>query len=517
MEIVENKAVLLKVRDPDRITSVIPKSKLMYSEGENYHEVLVHWGLDEMQVLKNLKVQNVPSPIKGKYVWPGQFKPFDHQKETSSFLTLHRRAFVFNEQGTGKTASAIWAADYLINLGYIKRVLIVCPLSIMDAAWRADLFTFAIHRRVDIAYGHKDKRKKVIEGNAEFVIINYDGIEIVHEAIANADFDLIIVDEANAYKNPTTNRWKLFNALIKPHTWLWMMTGTPAAQSPVDAYGIAKLVNPAGVPKFFSHFRDQVMQKITMFKWIPKLNSEEIVHGVLQPAIRYTKEECLDLPEITYQTREVPLTAQQQKYYDLLRKQMLVHAAGEEITTINAAANLNKLLQLSSGAVYSDTGEIVEFDASNRLKVLKEVIDESSHKVLVFAPFRHAIEVIRDSLEKDGYTVDLIHGGVPVNKRTEIFKKFQETPFPRVLIIQPQAASHGVTLHAANTIVWWGPITSYETYAQANARVHRSGQKNPCTVIKLRGSSVEKKLYEALQNKQDIQGSIMALYGELLS
>ena len=115
MDIVENKAVLLKVRDPDRITSVIPKSKLIYSEGENYHEVLVHWGLDEMQVLKNLKVRNVPSPIKGQYAWPGQYKPFDHQKETSSFLTLHRRAFVFNEQGTGKTASAIWAADYLMN------------------------------------------------------------------------------------------------------------------------------------------------------------------------------------------------------------------------------------------------------------------------------------------------------------------------------------------------------------------------------------------------------------------
>ena len=135
----------------------------------------------------------------------------------------------------------------------------------------------------------------------------------------------------------------------------------------------------------------------------------------------------------------------------------------------------------------------------------------------MFAPFRHAIQVIKESLEKDGYTAEVIDGSVPVNKRTDIFKRFQTTPEPRVLIIQPQAASHGVTLHAANTIVWWGPITSYETYAQANARVHRSGQKNPCTVIKLRGSNVEKKLYEALQNKQDIQGSIMALYNDLLS
>lgn len=225
----------------------------------------------------------------------------------------------------------------------------------------------------------------------------------------------------------------------------------------------------------------------------------------------------MDLPELTYQTRDVPLTAQQEKYYEKLRKEMLVRAAGEEITTLNAAANLNKLLQLSGGAVYSDTGEVIQFDASNRLRVLKEVIDESSHKVLIFVPFKHAINIIHESLTKDGYTADIISGEVPVNKRTEIFKKFQETSNPRVLIIQPQAASHGVTLHAANTIVWWGPITSYETYAQANARVHRSGQKNPCTVIRLRGSNVEKRLYEALQNKQDIQHNIMALYGELLS
>jgi SNF2 family DNA or RNA helicase len=259
------------------------------------------------------------------------------------------------------------------------------------------------------------------------------------------------------------------------------------------------------------------MQKISMFKWIPKPNSEELVHNILQPAIRFTKEECLDLPELTYQTRDVPLTAQQEKYYEKLRKEMLVRAAGEEITTLNAAANLNKLLQLSGGAVYSDTGEVIQFDASNRLRVLKEVIDESSHKVLVFVPFKHAINIIHESLTKDGYTAEIISGEVPVNKRTEIFKKFQETPNPRVLIIQPQAASHGVTLHAANTIVWWGPITSYETYAQANARVHRSGQKNPCTVIRLRGSNVEKRLYEALQNKQDIQHNIMSLYGELLS
>ena len=171
VEIIENKALLLKVNDPDRITGVIPKSKLMASKN-NYHEVLVNWGLEEAQVLKNLKIKNVPSPITAQYNWPGLYKPFDHQQETSAFLTMHRRGFVFNEQGTGKTASVIWAADYLMNLGMIKRMLVVCPLSIMDSAWRADLFTFAIHRTVDIAYGTREKREKIINSDAEIIIIN---------------------------------------------------------------------------------------------------------------------------------------------------------------------------------------------------------------------------------------------------------------------------------------------------------------------------------------------------------
>ena len=516
MEIIDNRALMLKVRNPERITDIIPKSKVI-SSNENYHEVLVHWGLEEAQVLKNLKIKNIPSPIKAKYDWTGLHKPFDHQKETASFLTLHRRAFCFNEQGTGKTASVIWAADYLMKLGLIKRVLVICPLSIMDSAWRADLFTFAIHRTVDVAYGARDKRKKIVNGNAEFVIINFDGLEIVQDEIEKAGFDLIVIDEANAYKNPTTTRWKVLNRLVKPDTWLWMLTGTPASQSPLDAYGIAKLVNPEGVPKFYSHFRDQVMQKITQFKWVPKHDSETTVHNALQPAIRYTKEQCLDLPEMTYTTRDIPLTAQQQKYYDRLRNEMLVRAAGEEITTVNAAANLNKLLQLSAGAVYSDTGGIVEFDASNRMKVLKEVIDESSHKVLVFVPYRHAIQIVSEELTKSGYTTEVISGEVPVNKRTEIFKRFQETSEPRVLVIQPQAASHGVTLHAANTIVYWSPVMSVETYLQANARVHRAGQKNPSTVVHLQGSGVEKRMYKMLQEKVDVHNKIVDLYGELLS
>ena len=233
-----------------------------------------------------------------------------------------------------------------------------------------------MHRTVDIAHGDREKRTRIINSDAEFIIINYDGVEIVRDVIAENNFDLIVIDEANAYKNVATKRWKILNSLIRPDMWVWMLTGTPASQSPTDAYGLAKIINPSGIPKFFGAFRDQVMQKVTTFRWIPKPTSEKTVHEALQPAIRFTKEECLDLPDMTYVMRDVPLTSQQTKYYENIRKHMMTVAAGEEITTVNAAANLNKLLQLSCGAVYSDTGEVIQFDASNRLRVLKEAIDE---------------------------------------------------------------------------------------------------------------------------------------------
>jgi SNF2 family DNA or RNA helicase len=477
----------------------------------------VKWGLEEAQVLKNLRIKNVPSPIEAHYDWPGLHKPFAHQRKTAAFLTLHRKAFCFNEQGTGKTSSVIWAADYLMNIRQIKRVLVICPLSIMQSAWQNDLFKFAMHRTCAIAHSYsREKRIEAIKSDAEFVIINFDGTEIVFDALDAADFDLVVVDECSALKNPTTNRWKTINKLVKAKTWLWMLTGTPAAQSPVDAYGLAKMVNPSGVPKYTGAFKDMVMQRVTQFKWVPRPRAEQVVHQVLQPAIRFTKEECLDLPDITYTTREVPLTPQQTKYYKLLREQMVAVAAGEEVTVVNAAAKLNKLLQLSCGAVYSDTGEIVAFDVKNRLAALKEVIEEASHKVLVFVAYTHAIHIIHEELTKAGITAEVINGKVPVTKRSDIFNKFQTDQHePQVLIIQPQAAAHGVTLTAANVVVWWGPITSTEIYLQANARTHRTGQRNPVTVVHLQGSDAEKKIYKMLSGNIDIHSRLVDLYKNL--
>jgi SNF2 family DNA or RNA helicase len=280
----------------------------------------------------------------------------------------------------------------------------------------------------------------------------------------------------------------------------------------LDAFGIAKLVAPEKVPRAFTVWRDKVMMQITRFKWTAKANARQDVFKALQPAIRFTKAECLDLPEVMYQTREIPLTPQVNKYYKELKHQMLIEAAGEQISAVNAAASLSKLLQISGGAVYTDKRDVIEFDVSPRLNALMEVLDETEHKVIIFVPYRHTINVVVAHLIKEGVSNEIINGDVAARERSNIINRFQTMESPRVLVIQPQAASHGVTLTAANTVVFWSPVMSVETYLQCIARIDRVGQVNKMTVVHLQGSEVERKMYAMLQGKVDMHEKLVDLY-----
>jgi SNF2 family DNA or RNA helicase len=519
MEILNNQAIKLTVPEHivPHITNNILKSEILERKG-NLTDVLVYWGVDEMTLLNQIVSfrNNLPSPITRDYNWPGLYTPFDHQKVTSEFLSINSKAFCFNEAGTGKTSSVLWSADYLMNLGKIKRVLIICPLSIMYSAWQGDIFMTCMHRSSAIAHGTAEKRTKIINGEYEFVIINYDGVAVVRDVIEKANFDLIVIDEANAYKTISTSRWKTLARIMKPSTRLWMLTGTPAAQSPLDAYGLARLVCPSRVPKVTAGWRDKVMYQVTRFKWVPKRNAKDEVYKALQPSIRYAKADCLDLPDVMYQTRDIPLTPQVEKFYRLLKSEMLIEAAGAQVTAVNAAANVNKLLQISGGAVYTDKKEVVEFDISPRLAALQEVLDETEHKTIIFVPYRHTIEVVSRYLNKNNITNEIINGSVSATERAAIIGRFQTSDSPKTLVIQPQAASHGVTLTAANTVVFWSPVLSVETYLQCIARMDRVGQKNKMTVVHLQGSEIEKRMYAMLQGKVDLHTKLVDLYREEL-
>jgi SNF2 family DNA or RNA helicase len=387
----------------------------------------------------------------------------------------------------------------------------------MHAAWVGDINNSVMHRSTVVAHHSSAMRRvELVQGDYELVIANYEGLNLIADEVNNdGRFDLVIVDEANAYKNPSTQRWKSLAKIVRPHTYLWMMTGTPASQTPVDAYGLAKLVNPSGVPKFATAWRDKVMNKITTFKWAPKPEAKRLVHEVLQPAIRFTKAQCLDLPPVVTVTRDVPMSPQQSKYYKLLKEQMLFQTAGETISAVNAGVAVSKLLQISAGAAYTDNKETVEFDAAPRMKVLMEILEETDRKVIIFAMFRSSITTITAHLTKNHIPNAQIHGDVNATKRGQIINDFQNTDAVRVLVMQPQATAHGITLTAADTVVFYGPLMSVEMYLQCIARADRKGQdSDKVTVVHIQSSPIEVRMFKAMAGKVGEHALLVGLFNQ---
>jgi len=503
------KALALKLNNPNRVLDCIPTAKPFEYQGVPL--VVTPHRLDEVRVLRNLGIQ-APSPILYYYDWPGQYTPYDHQKQTAAFLTLHQRALVLNEIGTGKTQSSLWAADYLLKTKQIKKVLILSPLSTLERVWADGIFMGFPNRKFAVLHGTAKKRLELLKRDVEFYIVNHDGFPIISEQI-HGMFDLIIVDEAAVLRNPSTQRFKIFRKWIEANhsTRLWLMTGTPTPNDPTDAWALAKLVNSPYCTKTFTSFREQVMMKIGQWKFIPRPESVEIVKNILQPAVRYTRDECFDLPDTVVQTRSVELTTEQKKHYQQMLRHFVTEMSAEgTITAVNEAVKIQKLVQICCGVAYGDDGQNIEVDATPRVNLVKEVIEEAGEKVIVFVPLTGTLHMLEKELSKH-WSVGVVNGEVSSSKRNDIFHNFQNNKHPHVLIAHPATMAHGLTLTTASTIIWYGPINSNETYTQANGRIERIGKKHVSNVIHIEATDLEHRMYERLKNKQKLQGLLLDL------
>ena len=505
------KALALKLSNPERVLATIPTAKKLATSAGDV--VVAPHKLDEVRVLRNLGIQ-APSPILHYYDWPGRFKPYHHQRQTAAFLTVHPRALVLNQIGTGKTKSALWAADYLMNEGAVKKVLIVSPLSTLERVWGDEIFTSLFHRKGLILYGTAERRKKLLKTKADFYIINHDGFGIIAEDPA-CDFDLIIVDEAAVLRNPSTRRFKTLKKYMtkRPDTRLWLMTGTPTPNEPTDAWSLGYLVNNPYIPATYSAFKEQVMYKQGMYKWMPRPESAEIVRHVLQPSVMYQRDECFDLPDTIFQTRHVELTAEQKHHYQQMHKHLIAEMEQGQITAANQAVKMMKLIQIACGVAYADDGQNIEIDASPRVSAVEEIIEEAGEKVILFVPLTGTLKMLERHLSKR-WTCAVVNGEVAASKRAEIFDAFQNHPDPKVLIAHPATMAHGLTLTAASTVIWYGPIASNEQYVQANGRVERIGKKHVSNVVNIEATALERELYKRLADKQSLQGILLDLIKE---
>lgn len=503
------KALALNLTHPNKVLDTIPTARLLNFNGKDL--VVTPHRLDEVKVLRNLGIK-APAPILYYYNWSGRFEPYEHQKMTAAFLTMNQRALVLNEIGTGKTQSSLWAADYLMKIGAVKKCLIVSPLSTLERVWGDGIFMGFPHRKSVTLHGTAKRRIKLLNTEADFYIINHDGFGIIAEE-AIGKFDLVIVDEAAVLRNPSTTRFKAFNKWMgkNPETRLWLMTGTPTPNDPTDAWALAKLVGSPYCTKTYTSFRDQVMMKIGQWKFVPRPESVEIVKGILQPAVRYTRDECFDLPDTVFQTRKVELTAEQKQHYQKMLRHFVTEMASEgTITAVNEAVKLQKLVQIACGVAYGDDGQNIELDCAPRVNLVKEVIEEVGQKVIVFVPLTGTLHMLEKELSKN-WTTAVVNGSVSSAKRNEIFHDFQNSKHPHVLIAHPATMAHGLTLTSASTVIWYGPITSNEQYVQANGRIERIGKKHVSNIVHIEATDLEYRMYERLRNKQKLQGLLLDL------
>jgi len=507
-----NKALVMRLRDPNRVTSVIPSAKTFEHNGKQF--VAVKHGPEETKVLRNIGI-DAPSPILHHYDWPGQFKPFDAQVEAAAFMSLEHRAFNLSDLGTGKTLATLWAYDYLRSVGLVKKALVVTPLSTLERTWADEVFKHFPHLETAVLYGSRDKRLKLLEEDVDLYFINHHGIKLSGFADAlklRADIDLIIIDEiAQVGRNAGTDRYRTLLDICNRQTSrkVWGLTGTPTPNTPTDAWAQCRLLVPERVPPYFNKFKNLVMRQINQFLWVPRPEALDVVHEAMQPAIRFKRDECVDLPPCMYEMRYAPLTSEQsQAYKDMLTK-LRIEAAQGEITAVNEAVKAQKLIQVACGVVYDGDGNEVNFAAGPRMDVGLEIVEQAGAKVIVFVPFRSVIQKVVDMLNKNGYTTGVIHGGVSKNERDKTFAAFMKSHNPRVLVAQPAAMSHGLTLTEANTIVWYAPISSNETFEQANARITRPGQKHSQLIVMIEGTPMEQKYYARLKDKQRVQGLLL--------
>lgn len=504
----EKKALVLNPVEPGMLCNLLPMAKAFPFRGQTLYAV--PHDIDVVRLLRNVGVK-APSPILHHYDWPCAFPdgPFEKQRQAAEFLTLHPRCFNLSQMGTGKTAATLWAFDYLRSIGKRKRMLVVAPLSTLERTWGDEIFKHFPQLTFNVLHGTKQRRLRLLEQERDIYIINHDGVEVVLDALLKRDdIDVLAIDEIATYRNSKTNKYEAIQKLCAPvERAVWGMTGTPTPNEPTDAWAQVRLVNPSNVPRYFGRFRDMTMIKVNTFKYVARHDWLETVRKAMQPSVRFTREE---LPITTTAMRHVELSAEQKRTYESVRLKMKAEAEEGTVRAVNEADKLMKLVQVAAGAVYTTEGETVTLDNKARVAEVLDIVEQSEGKVIVFVPFVAALNHVRDQIAKH-YPTELVYGETKKADRDAAFWRFQNLPSSesRVLVANASVMSHGLTLTEANTIVWFAPTVSSDTFDQANHRIIRTGQERKTFIIMIEGTAVERKIYERLQQRQSSQGLLL--------
>jgi SNF2 family DNA or RNA helicase len=442
---------------------------------------------------------------------------FDIQKKSCAVMVGEYRDYNLNDLGTGKTRCALWSFDYLRKKQLVKRMLVVCPLSTMNRVWEREILTEFTDLTCAVLHGSREQRLKQLNRNVNIYIINHDGLKTIYsELLERTDINVICIDEIAAFRNmnPRSARVK---RLAHNKKYVWGMTGSPMPREVTDVWSQCCIVTPNTVPKYFSWIRAVLMTKGPKgpYDWVPRPNAEAMAINYMKPAVRFTIDEVTELPSKVMQYHEVPMSAQQTKIYNEIRTKAVSMIGTKIVDALNAGAAIQKLLQIACGYVYTreedanKNRETITLDNSDRLQYTLDLIDSTSRKAIVFVPYLNALNGVSAMLTKNKVDHAVVYGGITKTHRNLIFSAFQDTAKYKVLLAHPVCMSHGLTLTAANTIIWFGPTLSLDTFYQANGRITRLGQEHKQVIAMLGGTKVERRIYTILAENEKVQAHFL--------
>lgn len=443
---------------------------------------------------------------------PIKTEPYEHQKEAFNFaMKLYddtknsRGVAMLVEMGCGKTLTAISVAGELHNSGEIKKLLIVCPLSI-TSVWKEEFLKFAdFDYELLILKGSAEKKTELLQKmqghRLQVAVVNYESVWRLEKEIAKWNPDLIIADESHKIKTHNIAASKTMHRLGAKAKYRMILTGTVITNKAIDVFSQYKFVDPSVFGNSFYAFRNKYFDMVGYGGYTPVLKES-------------MKADCLDLPPTTDIIRYTELEPKAMNIYQSLVKDSFAELGKSEVTVTNVLTKLLRLSQLTGGFLGSDEGSVYQQVSKSKLDALEDIIDEaaqSSEKLVVIARFVPEIKAIGKLLEKKHILYSIVSG--EIKDREEQIRKFQNDPKVSIFIGQVATASLGITLTASSTMVFYSMDYSMSNFEQTKARIHRTGQQKNCTYIYLVAkNTVDEKVLNSLQNKADLAKALVNDY-----
>ena len=468
----------------------------------------------------------LPMPIK--------VKPYAHQVDAFNFVcqklgllpdsqysSSGYGAALLMEMGTGKTLTTIAVEGALYNAGRLKRVLVVAPLSV-TGVWKEEHDAFAdFDYSLAVLKGSGEKKHDTLRhmtGSAlQVAVINYESMWRIEKQLAAWKPDLIVADEGHKIKTHNIAASKAMHRLGAAAKYRMLLTGTPVTNKAIDIFSQYKFLDPRIFGQSFYSFRNYFFFMTGYGNHTPVLKKTmepELTRRMHSIAFRATKAECLDLPSTTDIVRKVELEPRAVKLYQSLVQESYAELSDGEVTITNVLTKLLRLSQLTGGFIGSDESSTAEQVSTAKLDILEDIIDstiEENRKLVVIARFVPELDAICAMLEKKRINYSLIKGGV--KDRDEQVARFQSDPDVPVFVGQVATAGLGITLTAASTMVFYSLDYSMSNFEQCKARIHRAGQRIPCTYIYLTAKgTVDEKVLKALKSKANLAKTLVDDY-----